>query len=65
MSGSKIDAAWIKQPGYDRISDRDLVNVAPLQLGEEIVRIHWVALRLRHQRMREIFEVCILSLRGD
>ena len=53
------------EPGYDSISDRDLVNVAPLQLGEEIVRIHWVALRLRRQRMREIFEVCILSLRRD
>jgi hypothetical protein len=39
--------------------------LGPLQLGEEVARIHWMGLRLRGQRMREIFEVCTLSLRGD
>jgi len=38
--------------------------LGPLQLGEEGVRIHWMGLRLS-PRMREIFEVCILSLGRD
>ena len=29
-----------EQPANDRVRDRNLVNVAPLQLGEEIVRVH-------------------------
>src|SRR5439155_9310080 len=29
-----------QQPRYDGISDRNLVNIAPLQLGEEVARIH-------------------------
>src|SRR5438477_6988256 len=28
------------QPTDDCVSDRDLVNVAPLQLGEEVCRVH-------------------------
>ncbi len=39
--------------------------LGPLQLGEEVVWIHWMGLRLKGQRMREIFEVCILSLGRD
>ena len=29
-----------KKPANDRISDCDLVHVAPFQLGEEIAKIH-------------------------
>src|SRR5712692_2198791 len=32
-----------QQPRHDRISNRDLVNMAPLQLPEEVLRIHGVA----------------------
>src|SRR5439155_12403713 len=30
-----------KRPTGDDVSDRDLVNVAPLQLGEEVVDLHF------------------------
>ena len=29
-----------QKPPDDRISDRDFVNIAPLQLGEEVLRVH-------------------------
>jgi hypothetical protein len=29
-----------EKPGHHGVSDRDFVNVTPLQLGEEIARIH-------------------------
>ena len=32
-----------EQPTDDRVRDRDLVNVAPLQLGEEVVDLHYFA----------------------
>ena len=30
-----------EQPSYDRIRDRDLVNIAPLQLDEEVIDLHY------------------------
>src|SRR6266542_3182727 len=41
-----------REPRYHRVSDRDFVNVAPLQLGEEIVDLHEA--KLRRIIMREI-----------
>ena len=32
------------QPADDRIGDRDLVNIAPLQLGEKVAQIHCFSL---------------------
>src|SRR5207248_8748052 len=32
-----------EEPGNDRIRDRDFVNVAPLQLGEQIINLHLFA----------------------
>jgi hypothetical protein len=29
-----------KQPGHDRIRDRDFVNVAPFEFAEEVERVH-------------------------
>ena len=31
-----------QQPTNDRVRDRNLVNIAPLQLGEEVVGLHCV-----------------------
>ena len=29
-----------QQPANDCVSDRDLVNIAPLQFGEEVAKVH-------------------------
>jgi hypothetical protein len=29
-----------QQPRNDRVGDRDFVNIAPLQLSEEVLRVH-------------------------
>src|SRR5438034_9529809 len=33
-----------QQPADDCISDRDFVTIAPLQLGKEVVDLHWMRL---------------------
>src|SRR5256885_1625333 len=45
-------------------TDGNLVNVAPLQLGEEVVDLHFyiVGLCFERQGIRGIIEVCILTL---
>ena len=42
-SGKTCVATWTKEPTDDRISHRDLVDIAPLQLGKEVVDLHFVA----------------------
>jgi hypothetical protein len=53
-----------QQPANDRIRYRDLVNIAPLQLGEEVVDSNYyiVGLRIERRGISEIIEVCILTL---
>src|SRR5947207_10353752 len=52
-----------EQPGNNRVGDRNLVNVAPLQLGKEVA-VHGIRVGLRFERreISEITEVCILTL---
>src|SRR5438270_7018758 len=53
-----------EQPRHHRVGDRHLVNIAPLQLGEEAIDLHFLTrwLRFKRQGIREIIEVCILTL---
>src|SRR5438132_9966886 len=51
-----------RQPYSIEIASPTQVETFVLWFPEEGVRIHWMGLRLRGQRMREIFEVCILTL---
>src|SRR5207248_7387546 len=52
-----------REPTDNRIRDRDLVNVAPFQLGQEVA-VHGIRVGLRFERreISEIIEVCILTL---
>src|SRR5438034_1977342 len=44
-----------REPRYHRIRDRDFVNIASLQLGKEVVDLHWMRLgdeRVEKQKNR-------------
>src|SRR5262249_34368312 len=38
--GKKNGCGLNREPCDDRVRDRDLVNIAPLELGEEVVDLH-------------------------
>src|SRR5438552_19183310 len=42
--GKKNRCRLNREPRDHRVSDRDFVNVAPLQLSEEVVDLHWMRL---------------------
>jgi hypothetical protein len=53
-----------QKPRNYGVSDRNLVNIAPFQFGEEIARVHGVALFSREFRRKiidDFFEVRITS----
>ena len=49
------------QPADDRVRDRDLVNIAPLQLGEEILQSRVFAITHRQEQETEGFGIRILA----
>src|SRR2546423_6572952 len=53
-----------QRPPRDRIRDRDFVNIAPLQLGEEIVDLHFEFRNVASSRAGRIFSASA-SKRGS
>src|SRR5438552_1692789 len=53
-----------QEPAHNRVSHGNLVNVAALKFGEKVALIHHLIVRLRFecQGIREISEVCILTV---
>ena len=39
-TGNTCAIPWAERPAGDDVGNRDLVNIAPLQLGEEVVDLH-------------------------
>jgi hypothetical protein len=39
-AGKRIEAAWTKEQRRDAVSDRHLVNIAALEIGEEVALFH-------------------------
>ena len=40
--GKNLRGNLNQEPANDRVSDGHLINVAPLELGEEVIGLHWV-----------------------
>src|SRR5205814_8287985 len=62
--GENLRGNLNQEPAHNRVSHGNLVNVAALKFGEKVALIHRLIVRLRFecQGIREISEVCILTV---